>query len=295
MLSYLLAVTVIALIYSLMTLGLNLQYGFTGLINFGVVGFFAIGAYTSALLVVAGWPILLALPCAVAASALVSWPVALLSLRLRIEYFAIVMLGFAETIRLVVTSEGWLTGGVQGVTGIPSLAAALGLSMDSTLLTALVALGAVIGVVWLSRRLVASPFGRIIRAIRDDEDAVQALGKAPGRFKVAVFVLGSASAGLAGALYAHYITYISPDQFMSLLTFYIWVAMILGGAGRVGGAVLGTAVLIGLMEGSRFLRDILPGVAEVEMASIRLGIIGLALMVLMRFRPEGLLGKGRGA
>ncbi|MGQ9365261.1 branched-chain amino acid ABC transporter permease [Azospirillum sp. ST 5-10] len=291
--AYLLAVAVVALIYTLLTLGLNLQYGFTGLINFGVVGFFAVGAYASGLTVRAGWPLPLGLLLAVVAAAVASWPVALLSLRLRVEYFAIVMLGYAETIRLVVTSEGWLTGGVRGVAGIPSTAAALGLDADPSLVTFAIALAAVAAVILATRRLIASPFGRVIRAIRDDEEAVRSLGKHPGRFKVTVFVLGSAVAGLAGALYAHYITYIAPDQFMSLLTFYIWVAMILGGAGRIGGAVAGTVVLMVFVEGSRFLRDLLPGVAEVEMSSIRLGVIGLALMLLMRWRPQGILG-GRG-
>ncbi|WP_413207211.1 branched-chain amino acid ABC transporter permease [Rhodospirillum sp. A1_3_36] len=292
--AYLLAVAVVALIYALMTLGLNLQFGFTGLINFGVVGFFAIGAYTSGILSLQGWPLVLTLPLAALAAAVAAWPVGLLSLRLRIEYFAIVMLGYAEVIRLVISSESWLTGGVRGLPGLPSLASGLGLegTIDSTLLTFLVALAAVVGVIWLSGRLVRSPFGRMIQAIRDDEDAVRALGKNPGRFKVAIFVLSSSFAGLGGALYAHYITYIAPDQFVSLLTFYIWVAMILGGAGRVGGAVLGTGILLGFLEGSRFLRDILPGVAEVEMSSVRLGIVGLALILLMRFRPEGILGGG---
>lgn len=288
--SYLLAVVVVALIYTLLTLGLNLQYGFTGLINFGIVGFFAIGAYTSGLLVQAGWPLLLGLSCAALAAAVASWPVALLSLRLRIEYFAIVMLGYAEIIRLVITSESWLTGGVRGIPGIPSAAAALGLDVDPTLVTFIIALVSVILVILITRRLVDSPFGRIMRAIKDDEEAVRAIGKQPGRFKVTVFILGSATSGLAGALYAHYITYIAPDQFVSLLTFYIWVAMIMGGAGRIAGAVMGTMVLMTFIEGSRFLRDILPGIAEVEMSSIRLGVIGLSLMLLMRFRPQGILG-----
>lgn len=290
MTSYLLAVVTVALVYSLMTLALALQYGFTGLINFGVVGFFAIGAYTSALATVAGVPIGLALPAAALVAGLVSWPVALLSLRLRVDYFAIVMLGFAETVRMVVSQEAWLTGGVRGLPGIPSLATGFGIDADPTVVTFVVALVAVIGVMLFGRRLVASPFGRIIRAIRDDEDAVRALGKEPGRFKVTVFVIGCVIIGFSGALYAHYITYVAPDQFVSLLSFYIWVAMILGGAGSLAGAVLGSGVLLGFLEGSRFLHDLLPGISAVEMSSVRLGVIGLALMLLMRFRPQGLLG-----
>ncbi|SMF51455.1 amino acid/amide ABC transporter membrane protein 2, HAAT family [Tistlia consotensis] len=290
MLSYLLAVAVVALIYSLMTLALNLQFGFTGLINFGVVGFFAIGAYTSALLSQAGLPLELTLPCAALAAGLAAWPVALLSLRLRIEYFAIVMLGYAETIRLVISQEEWLTGGVRGLPGIASLSVGLGIPGDPTLVAFALALACVVGAVLVSRRLVHSPFGRMIQAIRDDEDAVRALGKSPGRFKVAVFVVSCLFVGLSGGLYAHYITYLAPDQFGALLTFYIWVAMILGGAGSVGGALVGSAILLGFIEGSRFLHDLLPGVSAVEMSSVRLGVIGLSMMLLMRFRPQGLLG-----
>ncbi|GGB31349.1 branched-chain amino acid ABC transporter permease [Tistrella bauzanensis] len=292
---YLLAVAVVTLTYMLMTFGLNLQYGFTGLINFGLVGFFAIGAYTSALLVMAGVPLLLGFAAAALLAALAAWPVALLSLRLRIEYFAIVMLGFSETIRLIITNERWLTGGVQGIPGIPSAAAALGITgVDPNLVTLallVVAVGLVLAINW---RLVNSPFGRMIQAIRDDEEAVRSLGKQPGRFKVAVFMVGSAFAGLSGAFYAHYITYITPEQFVPLLTFYVWVAMIFGGSGRVSGAAIGTIVLIGFLEGSRFLRDVVPGISEVEMASLRLGVVGVALMLLMRFRPDGILGARAG-
>ncbi|MEN2978452.1 branched-chain amino acid ABC transporter permease [Tistrella bauzanensis] len=292
---YLLAVAVVTLTYMLMTFGLNLQYGFTGLINFGLVGFFAIGAYTSALLVMAGVPLLLGFAAAALLAALAAWPVALLSLRLRIEYFAIVMLGFSETIRLIITNERWLTGGVQGIPGIPSAAAALGITgVDPNLVTLALLVVAVVLVLAINWRLVNSPFGRMIQAIRDDEEAVRSLGKQPGRFKVAVFMVGSAFAGLSGAFYAHYITYITPEQFVPLLTFYVWVAMIFGGAGRVSGAAIGTIVLIGFLEGSRFLRDVIPGISEVEMASLRLGVVGVALMLLMRFRPDGILGARAG-
>ncbi len=288
--SYLLAVAIIALIYMLMTLGLNLHYGFTGLINFGHVGFFAVGAYTSALLVMNGMPLPLAFLAAMALAAMVAWPVGLLSLRLRIEYFAIVTLGFSETVRLVITNEEWLTKGVQGIPGIPDIAVALGLPISAPLLTFLLLLAANVAAILIIRRIVASPFGRAIEAIRDDEEAVRALGKEPGSFKVRVFMIGAAFAGLGGAFYAHYITYITPDQFLPLLTFYIWVAMILGGVGKVSGAAVGTLALVAFLEGSRFLRDVLPGVSAVEMASVRLAVVGLALILLVIRRPGGIMG-----
>ncbi len=290
MTSYLIAISIITLIYLLLTLGLNLHYGFTGLINFGHVGFFAIGAYASAILVQHGVPVWASFPAAMVAAGLVALPVGALSLRLRIEYFAIVTLGFSEAVRLVIVEERWLTSGVQGIPGIPDLAVATGAPVDAATLTLAVLVAANVLAVAASYRLVKSPFGRAIEAIRDDEDAMRALGKSPGGFKVRVFVIGAGLAGLAGAFYAHYITYISPDQFLPLLTFYIWMAMILGGVGRFSGAVVGTVVLVLFLEGSRFLRDAIPGVSEVEMASLRLLVVGVALVLLVLYRPQGIMG-----
>lgn len=139
-------------------------------------------------------------------------------------------------------------------------------------------------------RIVKSPFGRMIEAIRDNEDAVKALGKDPARFKIQVLVLGAVLAGLAGGFYAHYIGYVSPDQFLPIVTFYVWMAIIMGGVGRISGALLGTLLLMGFLEGSRFLRDLLPFISAVEMASIRIGVVGLALILFTLYRPQGLMG-----
>src|SRR5690606_37446263 len=144
--------------------------------------------------------------------------------------------------------------------------------------------------IYAMRRIVASPFGRVIEAIRDNEEALQALGKDPAGFKIQVLILGSALAGIAGAFYAHYITYIVPDQFIPLVTFYVWMAIIIGGVGRVSGAIVGTGLLMLFLEGSRFLRDIVPGVSEVEMASLRIGVVGLLLVLFTIYRPQGLMG-----
>lgn len=287
--AYLAAIATIALIYILLSLGLTLQYGLTGLINFGHVGFFAIGAYASALVALAGWPLPVGFVAAAALSGLAAWPIGLVSLRLRDDYFAIVTLGFSEVVRIVITSEQWLTKGVQGLPGIPRLFERVGgpFGQAGTLLS----VGAVVVVAALIiRRVARSPFGRILESIRDNEDAVKALGKDPARFKVQVLILGSALAGIAGAFYAHYIGYIVPDQFIPLVTFYVWMAIIMGGVGRVSGAVVGTVILMIILEGSRFVRDVLPGVSEVAMASGRLGLVGLLLIAFVTYRPQGLMG-----
>jgi branched-chain amino acid transport system permease protein len=288
--AYFVAIAIIIAIYTLLALGLNLQYGLTGLINFGHVGFMCVGAYAAALLAEQGWPPLLSFPVAAILAALAAYPLGLISLKLRDDYFAIVSLGFSEVVRIVVTSERWLTNGVQGIPGIPKLMGSVGsgLVQASAILALLIAVN--LAVVLVMRRIVHSPFGRVIEAIRDNEDAVKALGKEPVGFKVRVLMLGAALAGIAGAFYAHYIGYVSPDQFIPLITFQIWMAIIMGGVGRVSGALVGTLILMAFLEGSRFLRDIIPFVSEVEMASVRLGVVGLALILFTLFRPQGLMG-----
>ncbi|ACA18215.1 inner-membrane translocator [Methylobacterium sp. 4-46] len=288
--AYIIAILIISGIYVLLALGLNLQYGLTGITNFGHVGFFCIGAYTAALLsqVSVPWPF--AFLAGAALAALAAWPLGLISLKLRDDYFAIVSLGFSEVVRIVVTSEKWLTKGVQGITGIPKLFAFLGTGTAQALavLLLLVAVNMLAG---LSKsRIVRSPFGRMIEAIRDNEEAVKALGKDPSTFKIQVLMLGAALAGIAGGFYAHYIGYIVPEQFIPLITFYIWMAIIIGGVGPISGALVGTLILMFFLEGSRFLRGFIPFVSEVEMASIRLGVIGLALVLFTLYRPQGLMG-----
>jgi branched-chain amino acid transport system permease protein len=287
--AYAVAIAIIALIYVILSLGLTLQYGLTGLINFGHVGFFAIGAYTSAVLAFQGVPLVLCFAAAAVLAGIAAWPIGLVSLRLRDDYFAIVTLGFSEVVRIVITSEQWLTKGVQGLPGIPRLYEKLAGFPGQLAVFATILFVTLVGI-WIIRRIAGSPFGRLIEAIRDNEEAVQALGKDPARFKIQVLVVGAAFAGIAGAFYAHYITYIVPDQFIPLVTFYVWMAVIMGGVGRVSGAVVGSAILMLFLEGSRFLRDIIPGVSEVDMASVRIGAVGLLLILFIMFRPQGLMG-----
>jgi branched-chain amino acid transport system permease protein len=293
MTAYLVAVGIVALIYMLLTIGLNLQYGYTGLINFGVVAFFAIGAYASALLTLHGWWLVPAFVVATVLGAIVAYPIGLLSLRLSDEYLAVVTLGFSEVVRIVIQQEEWLTRGVQGLPGIPRMFASMGVGgyADVAILVVLVACN--VGAIGLMLHLVRSPYGRLIQAIRDDEVAVEAMGKDPRRLKVQVFMLGAGVAGLAGAFYAHFITYLSPDQFLPLVTFYVWIAMIIGGTGRTTGAVAGSLLLLVFLEGSRFARDFVPGVSEVQMASVRLALVGLALILFTLYRPQGIMGARR--
>lgn len=290
MTAYLLSIGIVVLIYALLTLGLNLQFGLTRLVNFGIVAFFAIGAYTSGLLSLKGVPLPLSFLAAMIVAALAALPIGLLSLRLREDYLAIVTLGFSEAIRITIQQEEWLTNGVQGLPGLPKAFASLGGgNSDIALFITLVLVTALVS--WGTVRLTRSPLGRLLRAIGDDETALMALGKDPARFKVQIFMLGAALAGLGGAFYAHFITFITPEQFIPLVTFYVWMSLIMGGAGTVRGAIGGTALLMVFLEGSRFAKDLIPGVSEVHMASVRLAVVGLALILFTLYRPQGMFGK----
>jgi branched-chain amino acid transport system permease protein len=288
--AYFLAIAIFVAIYTLLTLGLNLQYGLTGLTNFGVVGFFAIGAYASAILTTMGYPIVLGFAVGAILSIAAAWPIGLIALRLRDDYFAIATLGFSEVVRVVVISEQELTNGVQGIPGIPRLFA----FAESRTLQPLLVLGTLLlvnlAVVLAMRRIVRSPFGRMIGAIRDNEEAVRALGKDPARFKTQVLMVGAGLAAVGGSFYAHYVGYVAPDQFIPLVTFQIWMAMILGGAGKISGAVVGTIVLMVILEGSRFLPDVFPFVSGAAMAEIRIFVVGLVLVLFTLYRPQGLMG-----
>jgi branched-chain amino acid transport system permease protein len=290
MTAYLISIGIVVLIYALLTLGLNLQFGLTRLVNFGIVAFFAIGAYTSGLLSLKGVPLPLSFLAAMIVAALAALPIGLLSLRLREDYLAIVTLGFSEAIRITIQQEAWLTNGVQGLPGLPKAFAFLGgANGDLALFVTLVVVTALTA--WGTLRLTRSPLGRLLRAIGDDEVALMALGKDPARFKVQIFMLGAALAGLGGAFYAHFITFITPEQFIPLVTFYVWMSLIMGGAGTVRGAIGGTALLMVFLEGSRFAKDLIPGVSEVHMASVRLAVVGLALILFTLYRPQGMFGK----
>lgn len=293
MTSYLVAIAIIGLIYILLGLALNLQWGQTGLINFGHVAFFAIGAYTSGLLSLAGWPITLSVVAAAVVAGLAAWPLGRLTVTLKEDYLAIIAIGFSEVVRSILENESWLTRGPSGVPGIPSMFADLPASERS--LAIMIALVVVCGVVLvLLERLIRAPFGRTLRAIRDNEMAAEALAKNIVGFKTRSLVLGSAIAGIAGAFYAHYLTFISPEQFTPEVTFNVWIAVIIGGSGSNLGTIVGTILLIVFLEGTRFLNDFGLALDGSQLGALRFMIIGAALVLCMLFRPNGLIQPGKG-
>jgi branched-chain amino acid transport system permease protein len=288
--NYLLAMAVFAGFYGLMALGLNVIFGLAGMINLGLVGFFAIGAYTSALLTVkAGWPMLAGCAAALVLAAACGAAVAVITARLKGDYLAIVTLGFAEVIRLIASNEIWLTRGTDGISNIPGPGRGI-LTPFQFNLVSLAIVWTVVGITaLLLGRLSASPFGRVLRAIREDEMVAAVAGKRVLRFKVQAFAVGAAVLGLAGAMYGHYNAYIAPDGFQPLITIYVVLALTAGGTGMMRGAVLGGIVVVALMEGTRFLAVLIPGLTPVQVAAMREATIGLALIAVLYLRPQGLI------
>lgn len=288
MINYLTFIATIAGIYAMLGLGLVTIWGQGGMVNLGLVGFFAFGAYTSALLTNAGTPIALGWIAGAAIAGCVGALLTLVTRKLSGDYLAIVSLGFAEVIRLAATNETWLTKGSDGVSGIRApYKAELGDAFGTIYLLLVWALVALLA--WGLTRLLRSPYGRAMRAVRDDEQVAAVAGKSTVPLKVKTFCLGAAISGLAGAVYAHLTSFIAPDSFVPLLTIYIFLAVTLGGYTRVKGAVLGALLLVVLLESTRFLGGLIPGLNAVQIASLREMSIAATLIIVMQLRPQGLL------
>ena len=277
-------------LYALLALGLNVIWGMGGMINLGLVGFFAVGAYVAALAALKlGAPMLAGLCLAAAAAAAAGWAMALATARLRGDYLAIITLGFSEVVRLVASNEIWLTRGTDGISGIPGPWRGR-LTPEQFNLVYLVLIVVALGIVFaMTERLRCSPYGRVLRAIRDDEQVAEMAGKPVRAFKVEAFALSAAVLGLAGGLYAHYTSFIAPDAFVPLVTIYVVLALTVGGTGNNWGAVLGACLVIFFLESTRFATAWLPGLEPVQVAAVREFTIGASLILVLRFRPAGIL------
>ncbi len=435
MVAYLVSLGIFTATFALFGLGLNLQWGFTGLINFGHVAFLALGAYATVLLSLAGVPLILAVLAGALLAALLGLAIGISTLRLREDYLAIVTIGVAEVVRLVAVNEEWLTRGSRGVYGYPlplakftpnltlrlgmigllsviigiagwqlwrwlerqvpvkpegsglssrrespwqrialplgylgcvglveiglwqtisQLLAQRGLSLWAVLVLILGTLGSLacvyarleqplkaglaqpksthflvgatslcaglVGMVywalvqglykysfkagllwllvvvlafvfWQLDRWVNSPWGRVLKAIREDEEVAKALGKNVFAYKLQALMIGGAIAGIAGAFYAWQLTFINPEGFISLITFQAWTIVVLGGAGNNVGTLLGAAIFWAYNTVTRFVLPELIPLDDARLGALRVMIIGLLLIILMMWRPQGILGK----
>lgn len=298
-----------AAIYALAAVGLNMHFGYTGLLNFGQVGFMLVGAYGTAVPVVAwGLPlwvgILIGIACAIVLAMLLGVP----TLRLRGDYLAIATIAAAEVLRYIYRSE-WaepLTGGVFGITQFAnefytfnpySGRLSLGwLSFSAEALWVMtVGWAATLLACGLVALLIHSPWGRVLRSVREDEQAARSLGKNIFNYKMQSLTIGGVLGALAGSLMAINTQALTPDVFMPILTFYLWTIMILGGASRIMGPVVGAIVfwfLLTFLDSAlrQIIGDGLIGLEASDVGAIRFAAVGLGLMLLMMFRPAGLLG-----
>ncbi len=351
MVGYLVFLTISAGLYAIFGLGLNLQWGFTGLINFGHVAFMTVGAYTTVLLTYQGVPLILAVFIGAILAALLGLLIGTSTLRLREDYLAIVTIGVSELLRLIALNEEWLTKGAFGVQRYPLPLAKfdpnlLGKFIMIGILTAIAIFGAyklwlglnklwrkqrgigaliwgiissilllmiyISGVIalydynykaglmllvllalaliyWGLEILVNSPWGRVLKAIREDEEIARALGKNVFWYKLQALMLGGGIAGIAGSFYAWQLTTVYPSNFEPLLTFNVWTIVVLGGAGSNPGTILGAIIFWAYDSLTRFILPQL-GLNNDVSGAFRIMIIGLILMILMIWRPQGILG-----
>ncbi len=369
MIEYLIFLAISTAIFALFALGLNLQWGFTGLINFGHIAFMTLGAYTTVLLSLKGVPLVISAIAGAIVAALLGLIIGFATLRLREDYLSIVTIGTGELIRLVVNNQElpvgdtWISGafGVQSyriplstepnlfvrflMIGLLTLLAAvtfltlwrwirttqisrttdlgqrmtskeefasrLGVGIVLAVLAAAIYISGVIGlynynpkaglmlvlllvlafVYWRLEILVRSPWGRILKAIREDEEIPKALGKNVFWYKLQSLMLGGAIAGMAGAFFAWQLSAIYPDNFQPQLTFDTWIIVILGGSGNNVGTILGAVIFFAY---DALTREVLPRIVpldEARLGAFRIMVIGLILMILMIWRPQGILGK----
>jgi branched-chain amino acid transport system permease protein len=329
---YLVSFSIMASIYAILCLGLNTQWGYNGHLDFGIAGFFAVGAFTTALVVTAPpsglmaqyaqqafglqAPFILGLIAAGLLSGFIGFLIALPVLRLRTDFLAIATLGIAEIIRLIFQNERWLANGPQPLSGIPQplscvfdhpycswLPAWIGAAIEPLQPRNYVYLYLVITVVTLAivylvlETACRSPWGRALRAVRDEESSAAMSGKHVAALRVQSFVLGAVVMGIGGSLYAPYLVTIDYSHFEALFgTFIVWVMLMLGGSGNNKGAVLGAFVIWGVWSGTAFVADALQATLSAiapEIASrtafLRWMFVGLLLVLIVLYRPQGIL------
>ena len=296
---YLVSVLISGGIYAILCLALNVQWGMGGLFNAGIAGFFAVGAYTSAIVTTAatskhlgGFD--LPLPAGLLAAALVAgivgWIVARICVRLKSDYLAMASIGIAEILRLIVVNEQWLTNGSLGISGIPRPFGEVFQGRSSDVVYLVLVWALVLAVFIFCQRLYRSPWGRALRAIRDNEHSARAVGKDVERFRRQTFAIGAAIMGLGGALSAHYFKFLSPSATEPLLvTFLVWVMLMIGGSGNNRGAILGGVGIWFLWSATEIFTNRLPPDWITRSSYVRMLLVGLLLQVVLQRYRAGLL------
>jgi branched-chain amino acid transport system permease protein len=275
------------LIYSIVGLGLMLLVGFTGQISLGHAAFLAVGAYTEALLQARGVPFLVSLPCAALFSAIAGLIVGLPALRLKGIYLAIATLAFNVIVEEVITRWEGLTGGNSGL-HLKTIVL-FGVRLDGDRGFYYLCLGLTTLAILALMNLLRSPTGRAFVAIRDSEISASCMGVNLAKYKTLSFAISAALTGIGGALYAHKVTFISPEQFTLLQSIELVTIVILGGVGSLHGAVLGAAFVIMLPQLIAVAKDYLP--SNVGGSGLQAVVFGLVLIGFIVFEPLGLYGR----
>ena len=302
MISYLVFFLIFTLIFSVAVLGLNLQWGFAGLFNAGVVGFMAVGAYTTAILigppndsVIGGFslPFPIALAGGMVASGIAAWIVAKATIRLRHEYLAVATFGIALSIQIIAVNMPWLTGGTLGIIGVPKPLQGQFESVFNYNVFFLIMMIVLVAAIYNAlQAIMQSPWGRALKSIRENEDAAAALGKDIDKFRIEAFVLGCMLMGMAGGLFTVFIGYVSPTDFEPTVTFQVWTMLILGGSANNRGAVAGAIIVWAIWTFSGWaIASFAPPTLQAQGGGIQVMLIGFLLVATLLLRPRGLIGE----
>ncbi len=274
---YVLRTSILVLLYVVLALSLNLVLGFAGQLSMGHSAFYAVGAYTTALLTVNfGVPFWLALLASALLAGIFGLLLGIPTLRLKGDYLAITTIGFGEILRLVLINWTSLTRGPAGIPGIPS-PSIFGFVISNNIGYFYIILALAFLTIFISLRLLNSRLGRGLIAVRDDEVAAESMGINPTYLKILAFVLGAAIAGLAGGFFASFIHYVNPDNFNYMESVVILTMVVLGGVGSVPGVIVGATVLAVLPEALR------------NISTYRYAIYGILLVLMMIIRPQGMI------
>lgn len=285
---YFFHILIIAGIYIILTLSLNLLVGYTGLAALGHIAFACVGAYTSSLLAlnygISPWIGLIVGACI---ASVLGFVIGFPSIRLKGDYLALATFGFSVIVYSVSKNWASLTRGPMGLPGIPKFSF-FGMELQPVWAYLILVMAFVFFTAFIIKRIVDSPFGRVLKSIREDEVASLSIGKNVNRYKLIVFVIGAFFAGIAGSLYAHYITFIDPSSFTAMESISVLLMVVFGGMGNIKGSFIGALALVIFPEMLRFL-----GMPSSVAAPLRQMIYGLLLIVLMLKRPQGIIGAYR--
>lgn len=282
---FLIHVATIACLYSILALSLNLQVGFTGLMNFGLIAMFGCGIYGAGLAHRFALPMVAGLPIALIMAALVGAFFSRLGRRLSADYWGIATLSIAEIFRIFVNNLESVTGGAQGISGLPLLFAGLR-PWDGITRLAVFAL-ILFAVWWLCNRITRSPFGLSMKLMREEPQLARSLGYDIDLIRMRVMIISSLIAALAGVLYAHYLTFVGPEQLVAPETFLIWSMVIVGGMANHRGVIAGAFAMQFMMAYIPFVKDYF-NLPSDFVAAARLILTGGVILVFLLLRPQGI-------